>query len=269
MPNGSNALYNTIKAQEVNFPLPTPAATTKVGTFDAATGQFTYADGWQTTRQVSSNPGGAQQGQPTSTITIGVEVHVDAVRVNLIFEVINSQGDLTVDIPGLPKFETTQTSLTVDIGTASAVPFRVSSGSKSWSPPSGSYDPHTHVLTAYLPSTIVRPPIIGAGAFTVPVLPVAIVYAPPADSQNKNTATYQFAQTTGVTITSAFSEQDSTTTPAPGGYTASASLASLMTGAAKVLGQVPPTSPYSAYAKGAAAALNVIASTLSEKYLHD
>ena len=48
MPNGISALYNTIKAQEAYFPIPPAAVTVKVGTFDAATGQFTYAAGWDT-----------------------------------------------------------------------------------------------------------------------------------------------------------------------------------------------------------------------------
>ncbi len=47
--------------------------------------------------------------------------------------------------------------------------------------------------------------IPAAGGFTIPLLPAAIVYAPPADSENKSTATYAQGNTVGTSITYDFS----------------------------------------------------------------
>jgi len=265
MSNSSSTLmdlYNSIKAQEVNFPIPTLSATVKVGTFNAATGQFIFAPGWQVTTEVLSWNPNAPPPKPVEVRRVGIEGLVDAVNATLLFEVVESQGKFTVDFGGMVS-ETTGASLTFDVGSADALDpgLSMSSGSKTWSafPPPG-MDPHTRVYTEYAATLINRPPIIGAGAFTIPALPVVIVYDPPADSRDKNAATYQFAQTTGVTTTSAFSEQNSTASPVPGVWTDLATISSVMTAAGKALGSVD-----SPYAKGAAAALSIIASGLGSE----
>ena len=57
--------------------------------------------------------------------------------------------------------------------------------------------------------------IPAVGAFTIPVIPVAIVYAPPADSQQKSTATYGTTDTVGTTVSWDLST-DSSQTVEPG-----------------------------------------------------
>ena len=54
------------------------------------------------------------------------------------------------------------------------------------------------------------------GAFTVPVLPVSIIYAPPADSLGGSSATYTAAQTVGTTVDFGSSFDRSSTTPVNG-----------------------------------------------------
>ena len=53
--------------------------------------------------------------------------------------------------------------------------------------------------------------IPAAGGFTIPVLPVAIIYAPSADSAKKSTATYAQGNTSGTSITYDFSTDTSQT----------------------------------------------------------
>ena len=53
--------------------------------------------------------------------------------------------------------------------------------------------------------------IPAAGGFTIPVLPVAIIYAPPADSAKKSTATYVQGNTVGTSIIYDFSTDTSQT----------------------------------------------------------
>ena len=59
---------------------------------------------------------------------------------------------------------------------------------------------------------ILRPPVVGMGAFTVPALPMAIVYAPPQGKLQKNTATYSDTRTLTRTISSAVTSTTSTKT---------------------------------------------------------
>jgi hypothetical protein len=54
---------------------------------------------------------------------------------------------------------------------------------------------------------------IGVGAFTIPALPISIIYAPPKDSLNKSTATYSQGQTVGTTITTSFGTDKGSTNP--------------------------------------------------------
>jgi hypothetical protein len=60
-------------------------------------------------------------------------------------------------------------------------------------------------------------PLWMCGAFYVPVLPVAIIYAPPRTDEG-NTATYTFESSQGTTLTSECSEESSTTRPTETGY---------------------------------------------------
>ena len=55
----------------------------------------------------------------------------------------------------------------------------------------------------------------GLGAFTIPVLPVAIVYDPPQDNLHENTETYSSSTTYGSTVTLSLSAQNGFTGEAP------------------------------------------------------
>ena len=57
-----------------------------------------------------------------------------------------------------------------------------------------------------------RPPILGIGAFTLPALPMTIVYAPPQGQSKQNKAAYTDTETLSRTITSSLSTSTSTKT---------------------------------------------------------
>lgn len=71
-----------------------------------------------------------------------------------------------------------------------------------------SYDRKTQVALV-----IERPLLVGAGVFTVPVIPIAIVYEPPQDKNNRNTVTYTLAKSAGTTVRTSMTREDSLTVP--------------------------------------------------------
>jgi len=59
-----------------------------------------------------------------------------------------------------------------------------------------------------------RPLLVGAGVYTIPVLPVAIIYEPPQGQSNKNVATYSEVKSVGTTIKTSITTENSVTVPA-------------------------------------------------------
>lgn len=55
------------------------------------------------------------------------------------------------------------------------------------------------------------PTVIGLGAFTIPILPVAIMYCPPPGRQTKNFITYSSAECVGTTLTTSITQEESST----------------------------------------------------------
>src|SRR6185312_16891409 len=64
----------------------------------------------------------------------------------------------------------------------------------------------------HVPMFVLRPPVVGMGVFTIPALPMTIVYAPPQGKQLKNTATYADTVTLTRTVTSAITQSTNTKT---------------------------------------------------------
>lgn len=63
-----------------------------------------------------------------------------------------------------------------------------------------------------VPMFVLRPPVVGMGVFTIPALPMTIVYAPPQGKQLKNTATYSDTTTLTRTVTSSITQSTNTKT---------------------------------------------------------
>jgi hypothetical protein len=214
----ADSLYQLIKQFESTFPIPAPYVTVNVGTFDAATGTF---QGLMT--EVSTDPEPIEHGPhdqprnppPRFVGDLWEEITIDArwrrtirtvpapkvplAPVLLQFAVKNAATPWSVTISG---FTTTapasQTTLSVSIWDRSIVQWQIRAGA-------GAYSDQLRIQ---------RPGgLAGAGAFTIPVVPVGIIYAPPADSLGRSAATYGVGDTVGTTVSYDFSTDSSQTVP--------------------------------------------------------
>jgi len=217
----ADQLYQMIKEWEGTFPLPAPYVTVDVGTFDAATGAF---QGLKTEEETDPEPieHGAhdhpKNPPPKFVGNLWEEVTIDSqwrqtiktvpapkvsqAPVLLRFEIANASTAWSVTIGG---FTTTapagQTSLSVSIWDRTEAAWTIQAGAVSYS----------DELMIQRPGALP-----GLGAFTIPVIPVGIVYAPPVDSLKSSVATYGVGDTIGTTTTYQFSTDKSETVPQTG-----------------------------------------------------
>lgn len=211
--NVMNEVYTQIKDLENRFPIPTPSATIKMGTFDASTGKFKGNTSDITYESLGDYPGPVPVVRYDEDIKlviskIGNRVKMevipapkaDAVNVLLEFEVKNrGQKDFAVTAKGITvSAPVNQNIVTINVKDSYSVNWHVQSGTKS-------YGDHMEIQ---------RPPIVGGGAFTIPALPIGLFYEPPCDSQKKNKATYSFTKSMATASTLSFSTEKSTTRPA-------------------------------------------------------
>jgi hypothetical protein len=225
--NAINEAYNDMKALAPLFDLQNAAhtQTVDVGSFDAATGEFLGLTterlpiaNWPT-RPPSpglgdppddgpGNPlgargtGGLANGHPLFSNdvdglsrSVTPSVNVDAAFVKVRFEVVNNdQIPVSLFVNGTPvTVRPGQHSVTVDAGFAKRVHWTIRARDKSYSD-----------------SLIIdRPHVIGAGAFTVPVLPIAVVYEPAQEPGVRATATYSNTQWMGTTVDMSFTRENS------------------------------------------------------------
>ena len=179
--------YRQIKDAERLLPIPTPVATTTMGTFDAATGAF---DGLATETEIIN-------GKPVRLVP---KITINAVNARLVFGIVNSTQSVRVSVTGAGSAfaRAGGSSVSINVGRLHTVKWTMTSGTKI----------HRDELT------INRPRIIGAGAFTIPALPVAVVYDPPQDPAGTNAATYTRATSVGTTVGLSVRQATSTTAPA-------------------------------------------------------
>src|SRR4051812_10755767 len=170
--------FDTIKAQEANFPLPQPIGTITVGTFNAATEDFQYAVPQYSKNIVSpASPAHGGPLKPTHETVHGGDVTaINIFDLKLRFNVTNRSGDFSVSAAGQTVHAPAgQNWVQIDVGSATSLAFTLTCGSSSFAPD--------------LPLKIARH-IVAAGAITIPALPITILYAPPVDQQKKNVATW-------------------------------------------------------------------------------
>ena len=239
------ALYNLIKSNESKFPIPAPYFTVNVGTFNAAAGTFS---GLTTTVDFNPEPLPHSPNQKpiipapkyvgARWVSVGINAkfqetttsvpapQVPLAPVLLEFSITNASAGWSVTVGGTTvSAPATQTSLTVSIWDTVVVGWSIKCGSKS----------HSDRLQIQRPGGISD---YGVGAFTIPVVPVAIVYAPPADSLNKSVATYTQGSTIGTTVTNSFETDTSNTVPQ---YTAASNFKAGLDTLTKVLSGLKDT----------------------------
>lgn len=216
-------VYQAVKAAESTFPLPAPYFTVDVGTFNVATGVF---NGLNTDTEVDQEPVEHGPGQhPRNpaprfigsnrvsvsidarfhrTITTEPAPHVPLAPVLVKFSVTNAATSWTVRVNGADtSVRAGRSSVLVDVWDAAAARWRISIGSRVRSDIVWFQRPH-------------GPHPAALGAFTIPVLPLTIVYAPPVDSLGASSAKYSAAKTVGSTVDFGVTTDVSSTVPVQG-----------------------------------------------------
>jgi len=218
----STQIFNTIQGQEAAFPLPVARKTFTVGTFDASTGKFGYAVPTYMEKFTGPPDGG---GPPKPRISIGGQLNAqNVIDVVLRFNVTHRQGAFTATVAGAPAVSTTTAnSVDVQIGAATNASFSLSSNGKTFE--------------SELPLEI-NHRLIGAGVFSIPALPVSIVYAPPVDQSQKNVSKWAVTNTTGNTTTFTFTSANSTTQPVTPQFNTVNDFVSVLKGIATAIGLI-------------------------------
>jgi hypothetical protein len=214
--------YDKIKALESSFPIPTPSITIGMGSLNATSGDFTgrKSEVEERTEDFVAPRGGGQlpttvQQQGDYEVVISRDWHrkkrtirrtynpfVDAVHLYLTFELTGATDGALYIRPGgamdWQRTAITNGTVTINVRDAVSLDWRLEASGKQFS--------------SYM--KVRRPDIIGAGVFTIPILPVTFVYEPISDGARKNTATY--ANVSGVCTTTEFSTSVNQTTPSGG-----------------------------------------------------
>ncbi|HET9017888.1 MAG TPA: hypothetical protein VFN57_19965 [Thermomicrobiaceae bacterium] len=205
--------YDAIKnlEQQGVVTLPETSGTVVAGTFDAASGGFHYAvPTMQITLAAPPNggepPRDAPRGPRQPVHLVAGVVTTDVVDLSLQFELTNPDPGASFVVSTLGHRVTVpagQTSATLDVGAWTSDPSAVTPNTLEVTLQSGPRPTTVHFV-------VVRPPTFGA--FTIPALPIALVYAPPPGSQGKNYAEYTSLASTSTKISTSFSGGDTTRT---------------------------------------------------------
>ncbi|HLK65831.1 MAG TPA: hypothetical protein VKU19_20480 [Bryobacteraceae bacterium] len=210
------AAIKNLEAQNL-IPFPESSQTVHVGTFDGATGKFTYAVQTGTESYVTEPVGGGGGGggkpplQPevVGQIAIGHQITVGYVLVyamdlQLSFSVVNAGPSFTVTMNGKSATITSGNLLTIDLQSYSTPP------QSQFQIPGTLVELVSGARQIDIQLRILRPPCCTAGCFTMPALPTAIVYAPPPGPEKKNFAVYSNATTISNKISTTVSNGSST-----------------------------------------------------------
>jgi len=238
-------VFQRIKSLESAFPLPIDYFTIDMGTFDAATGAFAGRITHSRTdpepiehgpHQHPSNPKPHFQGEFWVSTTIDSRwrktlTRVPAPKVGLVPVLlkfnIKNQGasSWAVVVAGETK--------TVRAGQSSILINIWDHGSANWSVKCGAKSYTDRIL---IQRSAVR--IVGAGAFSIPVLPLSIIYAPPADAAGLSKAVYETSESVGTTTSLLFSNEASSSKPSlPPRLSSLKNLQSAMNGLSALFGE--------------------------------
>jgi hypothetical protein len=262
-------LYSSIQAQEANFPLPQTTETITVANIDVSETNSSepviaysipiYYNGTHpvakrsqapcTGNRVVVKPAIVQpmpvigKGPCESTVqwpNSGGQLTVtNILHLNIVFSISgwrDSKTSLTVTLGSLPPqtvpFGSTQVVFNDVTDTAPQLTVTLNGGLTA----NGVPIPDT--ASGVLPLTI-KWELIGAGAITIPVLPVSIIYAPVVDAQQKNSAASATGISSSNTTTVTFSSQTSTTVPVDTSFQNVVDITQAMQAIGPVLQKIP------------------------------
>lgn len=208
MSGTANSVYQALKNIESQFTPPAPYFFVNAGTLDVNTGAFSGLKS-----VVIKNPEPPPKGAPdvatapspdvvTTTTTIYPKVDVPLQPVQVEFSVTSplANGWTAISNDITIQAAPNQTTVNIDLWDASFSNWTIEANGIT----------HSDRFIMERPAGV----LTGAlGAFTIPVLPVTIIYAPPADSLGKSGATYTQGQTIGQTTSVTNSVDTSQTTP--------------------------------------------------------
>jgi hypothetical protein len=236
-----SAAYQQIKNLENSgkLTLPETQDTQVVGTIDPAAGTFTWSVP-TVIQTITLPPPPGQKTNIITNITVGI-VNTKAVDFLLKFAVIPQKAKAVahaldtsktssnvkkvigvgiesalgetnggVTITGFPTVSSLPTAITVDAGLACSTV--IEEAESTTTPPINRFGvtiniPGHDSINIWL--FILRPPAVALGAFTIPALPVTIVYAPPQGKLLKNTMTYSDTSSLSRTVSSSITTSNS------------------------------------------------------------
>lgn len=190
-------IYRIIRDHSRNFPEPIPLDTILVGTFDHLTGQFAGLKG----KDIE-----IYDGRKYVTTHGAAVFSTDAGNSILLFKSLNSGVRLKVTINNVDYTGgQNQTSLYIPIRSQSRITWKAGIVSTPGNPGKTYQD----VLQ------IVRKKYYGMGSYTLPYIPISIVYAPPVTGNDLNKISYTQTSIVGTTLNLTSSKEISESRPKP------------------------------------------------------
>jgi hypothetical protein len=245
MPLTPEEVYDRIKELEGVFPLPIPSEVISVGRFDCSSGEFSGLKVDVFYESVADLfPGGYPGDRIWYVGNKRMEMHrrgsrvefraipspkIEAVHAHLTFRLDNpntcSDNTWYVTVNSMTNSApTSQETMTLNVRDSTWIEWSIQVGNHS-------YEGELELR---------REPNIGVGVFTLPAIPLLILYEPPCDSENESTATYRTTFSFSTELTTSFSTEEATTRPvAPQGYLGTQDAKSKLNTLATVFDNVP------------------------------
>ncbi|MBU0692402.1 hypothetical protein KKH18_11405 [bacterium] len=224
----SSLTYDQIKEIEASFPFPQTDTLLFVGTFDAGNGEFVYSSTITPPHEhvVYPSPYFAFPPPPTGNEPLEIMdpavASIGSVNAKLLFRIVNQNTGIMMYVHSFIKspgsggaqldlgyedrvLPAGTNELIFDIKRANFIGFSFTSGDLYYQ----------DVIT------IDRPPIVGAGAFIVPAIPITILYEPPQNQRAgfpQNWSSWRATEFSGTSNTMSWSGGSSTSRPVTGEY---------------------------------------------------
>ena len=213
-------VFKQIKSLESVFKLPIDYLTVDVGTFDAATGTFRGL-----TTEIETDPEPIEHGPGQHPVN--PKPHFS--RQSWISITIDKKWRRTITTVPAPKVGLAPVLLKFNIKNHGGRSWILNVGGQSVTVPAGQSSVTFNIWDLTVASWSIKfgkrshadrimfqrsaGMLVGAGAFTIPALPLSIIYAPPADAAGLSKVIYQVTESVGTTSSFQFSNDTSSSHP--------------------------------------------------------
>jgi hypothetical protein len=233
-----SGLYNAIKAQQVNFPLPKKVETITVGTVDLSYGKpgdiprkvpsfdfsverYTDGSSYKVYRQIAPTPDFPEFTSMTQDVPNmgGTVTAANILQLNMRIAIINWDQ---FPIGSTVVFKLGSQTQTVQKGATEVIFQNVTDTSPAFSITINGYQIVKSIFEPFIIKGLlpfyIKWQTVGAGVITIPVLPASIIYAPIADQQQTNVAGNTTSNPPGTSTSISFSIQNGTTNAVPSSF---------------------------------------------------